>query len=196
MAKLAATIAASVSRVVWQPPFSRGHSVASSARCSSARRRARRDVLVEAQLAARADHARQLAQRARRIGHAAQHPGHYATVHRRVVGGQPVGEAVDDAHRDRGAACSVLRHRAQMGLGLDGEQLGDGGGVVGEAHAAAGADLDHAPAQIGQQPAAVLGAAAALLEPGGASEQAGEDRAAGDGRCHRSYSMAKTWGVP
>jgi hypothetical protein len=154
-----------------------------------------RDVLEEAQLAPGPDHTAQLAQGRGRVGHAAQHRRDHAGVHRRVVGGQRVGHAIDDRDGDRRLARRLLRHRAEVLLGLDGDERGHRARVVGEAHAAAGAELDDAAAQVGQQPAAVLGPAAALLAHGGAREHAGEDRAAAHGRGHRSDRMAH-WGVP
>ena len=73
--KPAASIAASVSRAAWQPPASRGHSVLRSPSDEDGAQRLALgvDVLEEAQLAAGAQHAAQLGQRGRLVGHAAQH---------------------------------------------------------------------------------------------------------------------------
>ena len=88
---------------------------------------------------------------------------------------RPRRRVTGDRRRRRAASCAM---RAQVRLGLDGDELGDRRRVVGEAHAAAGAELDaRGRCRPGEQPAAVLGAAAALLEHGGAGEHAGEDRA-------------------
>jgi hypothetical protein len=107
-------------------------------------------VLVEAQLATRPDHASQLGQGRVSIGHAAEQSGRDAGVERRIGRRQGVGHARLDSHGVRRVAGCSLRHRAQMRLGLDCQDLGDGGRIVAEVNTAPRADFDHTPAQPGK----------------------------------------------
>ena len=83
-------------------------------------------VLVEAQLAAGAQHAPDLGQRRRLVGDAAEHEADHRRVHRVVVQRQGVGERVEQ--RDRHEPRRLRRPRAQRRLGLDRDHLGDRSG--------------------------------------------------------------------
>jgi hypothetical protein len=85
------------------------------------------------------------------VGHRAQHQRGDRGVHAGVGDGQRVGGAGDDLDRDRGAFGGSLGEVAQEGFGFDGEDLGDGGRVVGEVEPVASADLQDAPGQLGKQ---------------------------------------------
>jgi hypothetical protein len=119
-------------------------------------------VLVEAQLAAGADHARQLGQRGRRVADAAQERRRDARVHRGVLEGEALRRAVDDADGHRCPGGRLAGEPPHVRLGLDRHDLGHRLRIVGEVDPAAGADLDDPPAQPGEHPAAVLDRALAV----------------------------------
>ena len=135
-------------------------------------------VLVEAQLPVGSDDAPQLGQRGRLIGDAAQHERGDRGVERCGLGREGVGEAGDHGHVDRRGARRLLRPLAQVGLGLDGDDLGDGRRVVAEVQAVARSDLDHAAGEAGEHLGPVLRAALALDAGAGRGVEAGEDRVA------------------
>jgi len=72
-----------------------------------------------------------------------RHPG----VEGSLLAGEKIGATVEDGDGDRRLRGCALRAFAQVALGLDGDHLVDGGRVVREVRAAAGADLDHPAAQ-------------------------------------------------
>ena len=127
------------------------------------------DVLVEAKLATGTQDPGGLVQRADGVGDAAQDTGQDHGVDRRVGERQPLGDAVDHLHADRGLLGRHERQLAQVLLGLDRNQLLHRRRVVRERDAAAGADLDHPTGQPGQQLLATFGAASAFLGGAGPS---------------------------
>jgi hypothetical protein len=64
--------------------------------------------------------------------------------------------AVQDLDRDRGALGGGVGEAAKVRLGLDRDDLGDGGRVVGEVQAVADADFQHPAVEIGEELVAVL----------------------------------------
>lgn len=85
-----------------------------------------------------------------------------------------VGQTVDDFDRDRGAFGVGSGDDAQVGFGFDGDDLGNGAGVVREVEAVAGSDFDHAAGQAVEQCSAV-GSDAAFHEEADAGVEAGEE---------------------
>jgi len=162
MVKPAAVMVVVVSRFGSQPPATRRHSgmTASWARRSAGGGGAH--VLVEAELATRAQDPCRFTQGLGRIGNGAQHQGHHHPVEDSVVGGQRTGLRVEHPDGDGG------RHRRDLGVlaeglvGCDGENLGDRRGVVREVQAVARTDLDHRTAQPGQQSVSMPGGTATL----------------------------------
>ena len=74
-------------------------------------------MLVEAQLAARAQHAPQLGERMRLVGHRAQDETRDGGVERRIVGGQPVGDAVEDLDPNVARAAAARARSRRYGSG-------------------------------------------------------------------------------
>ena len=93
----------------------------------------------------------------------AQHQGGDSGVHAGVRRREGVGAAVDHPDRNRRLAGGDLGQAAQIRLGFHSEDLGDGGWVVGEVEAVAGAHLQDPAGQAGQQRAAVLDGAWASM---------------------------------
>ena len=121
------------------------------------RLRARGHVLVEAQLAAGPHHAPQLRERGGLAGHRAQHQRGHRRVEIAVRERQGVGHRVDDPDGTAAVAGRFDGLGAQVVLGLHGHQLGHLFRVEREVRTAPGAELDHPPAQAGQQlPAQVV----------------------------------------
>ena len=138
---------------------------------------ARDDVLIEAQVAARAQHATQLGECAGLVGDAAQHEAGDRRVHIAVGEWQGVGGAVAHGHGDGRAGRGVLGDGAQGRLGLDRDDLGDGGRVVREVQTVTCAHLQNAAGEIPQQSPAVLGGTAAVGARRGLHVHAREARA-------------------
>jgi hypothetical protein len=113
-------------------------------------------VLVEAQPPARAQHPANLGQGPVRVGDGAQHQAGHHRVDGAVGGGQRLGDPVGHPDRHRRLAGRGQGLAAQVGLWLDGPDLGDGGRVVGEVEAVAGADLQDPAREAGQQPSSVV----------------------------------------
>ena len=103
---------------------------------------ARDDMLVEAQLAPGPDDAPQLVEGGGLVRDGAEHERCHAGVERVVVGRERVGYAGDDGHRRGRLGGRLLGAIAEVGLGLEGDDLGDRRGVVAEVQTVAGADLD------------------------------------------------------
>ena len=143
------------------PDEGRPHGGVEHALHSRQPRRVRPDMLEEPQLSAGAEYAADLRQRRRHIGHGAEHEGGDRGVEGGVAGGQAVGDPVDDLDRDRGAPGGGLRQLAEVGFGLDREDVGDPTRVAGEVEAVARADL-YDPAR---EPAEELVAAYAPSRP-------------------------------
>jgi hypothetical protein len=149
-------------------------------------------VLVETKLAAGAQHAADLGQCDSLVRHRAQDERHDRSVKLAVYSGQRLGGAGHHRNRHRSVLGCALGQPEQARLGLDSEDLVDAVGVVRKVQPVAGADLDHAAFEAGEQSAAMLGGAALL---GGATDvriDAGEDRMA-VGRGHlliRGIEMA------
>lgn len=66
---------------------------------------------------------------------------------------------------------------AEVGLGLDGNDLRDGVGVVAEVDAVSGTDFENGASQSGEEVTTVLGRATPVGEPREPRVEAGEDRA-------------------
>jgi hypothetical protein len=146
----------------------------------------RDDVFVEAQLAAGAQHASELGQCVVLVGNRAENEAGDGGVDALVLERQLFGDPGQDADRDRRGGCRLYGGGAQGGLGLDGDDLGHRGRVVGEVEAVSGAQLEHGAAQPVEQPAPVLGRAAPLGGLGGAevgAREAWSRKVAGG--CHR-----------
>jgi AhpD family alkylhydroperoxidase len=111
----------------------------------------REHVLAEAQFTAGPQHAPELGERARRVGHGAEHEARNGGVEPRIVGGQPLGDAGEDLGPNVGARGGGARPLAQIRLRLHGHDLLDRGGIVREVAARTRADLDHPARQPGQQ---------------------------------------------
>jgi hypothetical protein len=126
------------------------------------RRLARDHVLVEAKFATGPENATDLALGGVLIRNRAEHERDDRRIEGAVLGGQRLGRAVQYLDRHAGAPGCLQREPAQVWLGLDRDHFGDAGRVVLEVQAVACADLDHPPLEAGEQPAAVLGPAAAL----------------------------------
>ncbi len=103
------------------------------------------DVLVEAQLAARADQAEELGECGALVGHAAENERGHAGVERCVARGEPIRDAVDHLDRYRRAGGRFTGSLAQVGLRLDRENVADLWWIRLEVQAVSGADLDDAP---------------------------------------------------
>jgi hypothetical protein len=114
------------------------------------------NVLPEAELTAGREDAPQLGERGGRLGHAAEEPHHDRGVVGSVGSRERLGDALDHLDRDRRAPRSFRSLRPRRRIGLDGQHLGHRRRVVLERAPVAGADVDHAPAQPGQQPAPEL----------------------------------------
>ena len=146
--KPAARIAASVSRVVRQPPSDRVQKSESTA-CCTARNGAcgDADVLVHAQLAAGGEDARG-SRRSASAGSGTLHSTQIGDdgVERAVRGRQPLGEPLDDLDRHRRLARPFSGGDAGRRVGLDREHGLDLRPVVLERTPLAAADLDHPPA--------------------------------------------------
>ena len=134
-------------------------------------------MLVEAKLAVGSQDPRGLVQRAAGVGNAAKDAGQHHCVDRRAGKRQPLGDAVDHLYGDRRSLCSLERALAQDLLGLNRDQFAHRRRVVGERHAAPGADLDHPTGEPGQQLPTTLGASPALLGGAGPSLDVGEQSA-------------------
>ena len=129
-----------VSRSARQPPNTLARPGASD-RCS--RRQPLRGtdhVLVEAQLSARAHDPVELGERRGLGGDRAEHQHRHGGVEVAVLEGQAISNRVDHPDRPPGFARRLGRLRAQMRLGLNGHQLRDRVGVVGEVGPASGSD--------------------------------------------------------
>ena len=113
-------------------------------------------MLVEAQLAAGAQHAVQLRQRGRLVGHRAEHQARDRDVDRLVLRRKAIGGGVHDGHGDVCRSGGLDRLAAQIGLRLDGDDLADVRRVQAEVRARAGAELQHPAAQPAQQLARCL----------------------------------------
>jgi hypothetical protein len=107
-------------------------------------------VLVEAQPPARTQHPTDLGQGLVRVGDRAQHQAGHHRVDGAVGGGQRLGDPVGHPDRHRRLPGRGLRQAAQVGFWFHGHDLGDGGRVVGEVEAVAGADLQDPTLQAGQ----------------------------------------------
>jgi hypothetical protein len=94
-------------------------------------------VLVEAKLAAGAQHPAGLVQRGRLVGHRAQDQGGDDGVDRLVLHWRVLGEGADDLDGHRSLRGRALRVGAQMALGLDGDDLLNGRGIQREVGAVA-----------------------------------------------------------
>src|SRR3990170_5664088 len=104
------------------------------------------DVIVQAQLTGRPEHAAGLGEGAKGVPDAAHHQGAHDGVEGGVLEGDGFGGGlaeVDGPPALTGAAPGALQH---VGVRLDGEDLLGAGAVVGEVGARAGAELQHAPA--------------------------------------------------
>jgi hypothetical protein len=113
-------------------------------------------VLVEAQPPARAQHPAGLGQGLVWVGDGAQHQAGHHRVEGAVGGGQGLGGAVHHPDRDRRLPGCGQGLAAQVGFWFHGQDFGDGGWVVGEVEAVAGADLQDPTREAGQQPSAVV----------------------------------------
>ena len=120
ISKPAARIAASVSRLVWQPPFTRGQTVASSARCSRARR-GERAATCSKKRSSPPGRITRASSRSAAAGSATLHSTAVTTP--ASIDASSAGSASATPSTTRtgtgAAARGLLRHRAQMRLGLD-----------------------------------------------------------------------------
>ena len=113
-------------------------------------------VLVEAQPSARAQHPTGLGQGLVQVGDRAQHQAGHHHVDGAVGGGQGLGGARQDPDRNRRLPGRGHGLAAQVGFWLYGQDFSDGGRVVREVEAVAGADLQDPTREAGQQPSAVV----------------------------------------
>jgi hypothetical protein len=151
-------------------------------------------VLVEAQPGTGAQHPTDLRQRPVRVGDGAQHQAGHHRVEGGVGAGQRLGDAVGHPDRHRRLVGRGQRQAAQVGLGLHGQDLGDGGRVVREVEAVAGADLQDPPLQAGEQPPAVVADLGVheVADPGIAAGEQGMADRPGPAECdggHRSVLL-------
>jgi hypothetical protein len=102
------------------------------------------DVLVEAELAIRGEHAAQLLERRRGIGHAAEDPDDDSGIEGPILRRQGVGDAVDDLDRHGSVASALRSRRARRRVRLDRENVLDRRRVELEGAAVAAAELEHA----------------------------------------------------
>jgi hypothetical protein len=133
-------------------------------------------VLVEAQPSARAQHPTGLGQGLVQVGDRAQHQAGHHHVDGAVGGGQRLGGARQEPDRNRRLPGRGHGLAAQVGFWLYGQDFGDGGRVVREVEAVAGADLQDPAGQAGEEGAAVLEGALGVHGLAGPGEDAGEDR--------------------
>ncbi len=113
-------------------------------------------MLVEAQLAARSQHAVQFAQAGRDVLDGAQHPGRDGDIERGVAERQALGGRVDDLHRDRCDRRGQLGTLPEVRLRFDRDEIDHRTReVVAEADAGAGADLEDVARYAVEQPPAV-----------------------------------------
>jgi AhpD family alkylhydroperoxidase len=118
----------------------------------SERRPVREYMLVEEQFAAGAEHAPQLGERVRLVGHRAEDEASDGAIARRILGGQVVGDAVENLDPNVGSrGAGRTRSLAQIRLRLHGQHLLDRGRIVGEVAARTRTDLDHAARQPSQK---------------------------------------------
>jgi hypothetical protein len=133
-------------------------------------------VLIEAQLATGTNHAIQLRQRSLLVGHGAEHERNNPSIERFCLTGETIGSTTRHRDSDGRSYCGVLGALAQIGLGLDRDDLTDRGRIVLEVRAAASAHLYHSALQAGEQLAAVLAAATPLAHPCDPRIDTGEHR--------------------
>jgi hypothetical protein len=107
-------------------------------------------MLVEAQLAARAQDAAQLSKRTRLVGDSAEHQRGYGGVEARVGKRQPIGDRVDHGHRYRCACCGTACPLAQVVFGLDRHDFAHGGRLVREVQPVSGPELEYSSAHVGE----------------------------------------------
>ena len=137
-------MALSVSRPQWQPPPTHGQMPEPIQALLQTRLAwaGGLHVLEEAQLAAGPQHAAQLAQRALRIGHRAEHQARDRGVERAVLEWKRVRDCAAHRHRHGRPARRLLGLASQERLGLQRDDLADRRRIVLEVHPVAGADLD------------------------------------------------------
>ncbi|HTA15264.1 MAG TPA: hypothetical protein VK781_10465 [Solirubrobacteraceae bacterium] len=137
------------------------------------------DVLIEAQLAIGANDTKQLGECAQLIGDGAEHERGYAGVERPVLSRESVCLAVFNPDAHRGLRRGLERPFAQVWLGLDRDDLADGGRIVREVRATASPKLNDATAQAREQLAAMLSAASPVGLLGDLGVDAGKEGGAG-----------------
>jgi hypothetical protein len=108
-------------------------------------------VFQEPQLTARADHAKQLAQRLTLVVEGAQHERDHTDVDAAAIQRYRSCPTSQYRHRHVRAGGRLLCQRSEVGLGFNGDHARRRGGVVGEVHAVARAHLDHVAGNAGQQ---------------------------------------------
>jgi hypothetical protein len=116
----------------------------------------RRNVLEEYELAARAQHARDLVQRRLRVAHRAEHPGADHGVRGCVLQRQALRLSALHLQRDARGAGGRVRGAREVLVGLhDGDVL-DGGRQQPEVEPSAGADLDDIAGELCEERALAL----------------------------------------
>src|SRR5215469_11635330 len=143
------------------------------------------DVLQKAQFPAGPEYPADLSERGVLVGDGAQDEGDHGGVVADVSGGQRAGHAAGNFYGNGGVLGGCRGEGAQPGFGLDGEHSRHGSGVVAEAGASAGADVDDLSGQAGQQVLAVLGDPASFQGTAHRREGPGEDRMTDRGGHHR-----------
>jgi hypothetical protein len=116
----------------------------------------RSDVLPEAKLSAGPEDAPELLEDHMRVGDAAENAHDDDGVEGSVVGGKPLGDAVDDLDPNYCVSRRLSRKFPRCGIGLDREQCRDLRRVVLERTTVPRADLEHAPLEAGKEPPAQL----------------------------------------
>ena len=136
------------------------------------------DVLVEAELAARAEHPAYLRESRLLIGDRTQHQGSNRGIEPAVLDWKLLGAALHDPDRHGRRLRRLLGQTPEVRFRFDGHHLSHRVGIVTEAKAAATADLDDAARQAGQQLVPMLCGPGLLAHRGETTVHPGEDRVA------------------
>jgi hypothetical protein len=156
-------------------------------------------VLPEAQLSAFPEHAPELLEDDARVGDAAENAHDDDGVEGSILGGQPLGEAVDDLDWNHCVARQLSGGFPRRRIGLDREQRRDLRRIVLEGSPVTRADLEHAPLEACKEPPAQLarsGIGPLLLAPLEEARETAllrpvERRAGGLGRRHGRMTLAQ-----
>jgi hypothetical protein len=138
-------------------------------------------VLVEAELSPGLQHAPDLGECRRLVGHRAERPAGHGGVERLVLGGEGVGQPLHHLDLDGRLLRGLRRLLAHVALRLDGQHVRHGLRVEAEPDAAAGPDVHDPAGYPVEQLAPLLVATLAQLERGHLRLEAGEERVVNGG---------------